>query len=143
MAAEPHRPGVRPLSPFLTIHRWPITMATSIVHRMTGVALAGGTIVLAWWLVAVTNGIGSDGIMSFGFFNQVVGSPIGQIVLFGFVWSLAFHTVNGIRHLAWDLGYGFEVKTANLTGIVVFVLSFVLAVGAFAIAWTGHGGYYQ
>jgi len=143
MAEEPHKPGARPLSPFLTIYRWPITMVTSIVHRMTGVALAGGMVVLVWWLLAATHGIGATGILSFDFFNEVIQSPLGQIVLFGFVWSLAYHAVNGIRHLAWDLGYGFEVSTANATGILVFALSFVLAAAAFALAWTGHGGYYQ
>jgi len=138
MAEEPHRSGARPLSPFLTIYRWPITMATSIVHRMTGVALAGGTMIVAWWLIAATSGS-----PAFNFFNEVVSSPFGQLVLFGFVWSLAYHAVNGIRHLAWDLGYGFEMPKANATGIIVFVLSLVLAVAAFAVAYTGHGGYYQ
>lgn len=128
----------RPLSPFLTIFRWPITMATSIVHRMTGVALAGGTLIVAWWLIAA-----SSGPETFDNFNQVITTPLGQIVLFGFVWSLAYHLVNGIRHLAWDFGYGFAVPTANKTGILVFVLSLVLAGGAFALAWLGRGGYYQ
>ena len=138
MAEEPHKPGVRPLSPFLTAYRWPITMATSIVHRMTGVALAGGTIILAWWLVAVANGP-----ETYNVFSQTISTPLGQLVVFGFVWSLAYHTVNGIRHLAWDLGYGFDLRTANATGILVFALSLALAVGAFALAWFGQGGYYQ
>jgi succinate dehydrogenase / fumarate reductase, cytochrome b subunit len=138
MAEEPRKQAVRPLSPFLTAYRWPITMATSIVHRMTGVALAGGTIVITWWLVAVANGP-----ETFNVFSQIISTPLGQLVLFGFVWSLAYHTVNGVRHLAWDLGYGFEVPTANATGILVFALSLVLAVGGFALAWFGLGGYYQ
>ncbi len=138
MADQPHKPAIRPLSPFLTVFRWPITMATSIVHRMTGVALAGGTVLLAWWLVA-----SASGPETFDFFNMVVGSTLGQLVLFGFVWSFAFHMVNGIRHLAWDLGYGFSVPTANLTGILVFALSLLLAVGAFALVYLGQGGYYQ
>jgi succinate dehydrogenase / fumarate reductase, cytochrome b subunit len=138
MAEEPRKQAVRPLSPFLTAYRWPITMATSIVHRMTGVALAGGTIVITWWLIAVANGP-----ETFNVFSQIIAMPLGQLVLFGFVWSLAYHTVNGIRHLAWDLGYGFEVPTANATGILVFALSLALAVGGFALAWFGLGGYYQ
>jgi succinate dehydrogenase / fumarate reductase, cytochrome b subunit len=138
MADQPHRPAMRPLSPFLTVFRWPITMATSIVHRMTGVGLAGGTVLVAWWLVAA-----ASGPESFDFFNVIVGSTLGQLVLFGFVWSLAFHLVNGVRHLAWDLGYGFSVPTANLTGIIVFALSLAIAVGFFALAYLGLGGYYQ
>ncbi len=61
------------------------------------------------------------------------GHPVGKIVLFGFVWSLAFHLLNGIRHLAWDIGYGFKVPTAKLTAAIVYVASLLLAVGAFAL----------
>jgi len=138
MAEEPHKLAVRPLSPFLTIFRWPITMATSIVHRMTGVGLAGGVLVLTWWLIAIANGP-----ETYDTFVGLITTPLGQLVLFGFTWSLAYHTVNGIRHLAWDLGYGFAVKTADMTGIAAFALSLLVAVGVFAVAWTGHGGYYQ
>ncbi len=138
MAEQPHKLAVRPLSPFLTIFRWPITMATSIVHRVTGVALAGGILVLAWWLISA-----ASGPETYSTFVDLITTPLGQLVLFGFTWSLAYHAVNGVRHLAWDLGYGFAVKTADTTGILVFVLSLVLAAGAFAIAWTGNGGYYQ
>lgn len=133
-----YRPSARPLSPFTTIFRWPITMATSITHRITGVALSAGTLLIAWWLIAASNGP-----ESYEVFVDLAGSVFGQIVLFGFAWALAFHALNGIRHLAWDLGYGFQVKTANQTGILVIVLSLVIAAGAFALAWTGHGGYYQ
>jgi succinate dehydrogenase / fumarate reductase, cytochrome b subunit len=138
MAENPQKLAARPLSPFVTIFRWPITMATSIVHRATGVGLAGGLLVLVWWLVAA-----ASGPEAYGFFIDIVQTTLGQLVLFGFAWALAFHAVNGVRHLAWDLGYGFTVKTADLTGIVVIVLSLVLAIGVFVLAYTGHGGYYQ
>ena len=138
MAVEPQKLAARPLSPFVTIFRWPITMATSIVHRATGVGLAGGLIVVVWWLLAASNGP-----ETYGVFTAIVTTPLGQLVLFGFTWSLAFHAVNGIRHLAWDLGYGFALRTANITGIVVFGLSLLLAAGAFALVYTGHGGYYR
>jgi succinate dehydrogenase / fumarate reductase cytochrome b subunit len=137
MADEPHRLATRPLSPFLTIFRWPVTMATSIVHRMTGVGLAGGMLLLTWWLVAA-----ASGPETYDNFVALISTALGQIVLFGFVWSLAYHTLNGIRHLAWDLGYGFAVPTADKTGIVVFLLSFVLAAAGFVVAWTGNGGFY-
>jgi len=138
MAEEPQKQASRPLSPFLTIYRWPITMATSIVHRMTGVALAGGVLIVAWWLWAAANGP-----ETYNFFSDVIATPLGQIVLFGFVWSLAYHCVNGIRHLAWDLGYGFAVPTANATGMLVFALSILLTAAAFAVAWLDFGGYYR
>ena len=136
MTAHPQK--AHPLSPHLGIYRWPVTMATSITHRMTGVALAGGTLLIAWWLIAV-----AYGPETFAFFNSTMSTLLGQIVLFGFAWSLAYHFVNGIRHLAWDFGYGFAVPTANLTGILVLVLSLLLAVGTFALAYLGMGGYYQ
>src|SRR5215475_2668888 len=109
---EPHpRPFGRPLSPHLQIYRWPITMATSITHRATGIALAAGTLLVAWWLIAAASGPDM-----YGPFETVAHNPLAQLVLFGFVWSLAYHLLNGIRHLAWDLGYGFNVHTANKTG---------------------------
>ena len=139
MADTPQKPGhERPLSPHLSIWRWQVTMLASITHRVTGIALAVGALVLAWWLVSISNG--PEGYESF---MSIAASPVGLVVLFGFTWSLAFHMLNGIRHLAWDLGYGFNKVTATQTGSLVYVLSVVLAVGAFAFAWTGHAGYLQ
>src|SRR6185437_16375559 len=98
--AEPAH--TRPLSPHLQIYRWPVTMMTSITHRATGVALAAGTVLLAWWLIAIATGPDAYDTV-----RMVARSPIGLIVIFGFIWSLAFHLLNGIRHLAWDVGLGF------------------------------------
>ena len=137
MADHPHNLGrPRPLSPHLTIWRWQVTMLASIMHRATGMALAGGAIVLAWWLVSISNG--PEGFDSF---TAYAAMPLGVLVLFGFTWAFAFHFCNGIRHLAWDLGYGFNKHTAIKTGFLVFALSLVLAIAAFALVWTGHGGY--
>ena len=139
MADTPHlAPRGRPLSPHFGIYRWPVTMVTSIVHRATGIALSAGTLLLCWWLIAIANGP-----ETFNEFISVASTPLGEVILFGFVWSLAYHLLNGIRHLAWDLGYGFAVPTANRSGIFVMAASVVLAAGAFALAYTGHGGYYQ
>lgn len=129
-------PRARPLSPHMTIYRWPVTMATSITHRLTGIAMSVGTLVLAWWLIAA-----ASGPEAYATFSHLAGSWIGLIVLFGFTWSLAFHLLNGIRHLAWDMGYGFGVSTAKMTGWLVIVLSVLLAAGVFALAYTGHAGY--
>ena len=138
MADQARKPATQPLSPFWTVFRWPFTMVTSLFHRMTGVGLAGGAMIVAWWLIAA-----ASGPEAYGFFTRIVGTTLGQLVLFGFAWSLAYHLVNGIRHLAWDLGYGFRVPIATATGILVFALSLLLAAGAFALAYLGQGGYYQ
>lgn len=126
--AEPAH--TRPLSPHLQIYRWPVTMMTSITHRATGVALAAGTVLLAWWLIAIATGPDAYDTV-----RMVARSPIGLIVIFGFIWSLAFHLLNGIRHLAWDVGLGFAVPTAARTGVLVIVLSVVLAIAVFAIGY--------
>jgi succinate dehydrogenase / fumarate reductase, cytochrome b subunit len=139
MADIPQKSGrERPLSPHLTIWRWQVTMLASIMHRATGMALAGGAIVLAWWLVSISNG--PEGYDSFMLYAAM---PLGIVVLFGFTWSFAFHFLNGVRHLAWDLGYGFDKHVATKTGFLVFALSFLIAIAAFAVIWTGHAGYLQ
>ena len=124
----------RPLSPHLQIYRWPVTMATSITHRATGMALAAGTLLVAWWLIATASGADD-----YDTFSAVARSPLGLLILFGFVWSLAFHLLNGVRHLAWDSGFGFDVKTAERTGILVYVLSFAIAIAVFAYAYAVKG----
>ena len=138
MAENPQRQAAatRPLSPHLTIYRWPVTMMTSIAHRVTGTGLSLGALVLAWWLVSISNG--PEGWQSF---HTVMDTPLGLLVLFGLVWSLVFHFLNGVRHLAWDLGYGFEKNLAERNSMMILVGSIVIAVAIFALAWTGHGGY--
>ena len=118
----------RPLSPFMfpTWYRFQITSLMSILHRLTGIALAVGSIVLGWWLVAV-----AAGGELFEATHAVIASPIGVLLLFG--WSVAFfyHLCNGIRHLAWDAGYGFEIRKAYLSGYGVLAATVVLTV----VAW--------
>lgn len=109
-------------------------MVTSITHRATGLVLAAGTLVIAWWLVAAASGPDAYNI-----FSAVARNPAGQIVLFAFTWSIAFHLLNGIRHLGWDIGLGFEVKTANRTGIAAIGLSLLLALAAWAFAYSQKG----
>lgn len=123
----------RPRSPFW-IYRWPVTMATSITHRITGLGLSIGTLLIAWWLMAVM--MGPDIYSPFASF---AGSVFGQVILFGFVWSLAYHLCNGIRHLAWDLGYGFDIRTAHWTGVLVYALSVLIAIVAFAWVYLQKG----
>ncbi|HWU55684.1 MAG TPA: succinate dehydrogenase, cytochrome b556 subunit [Rhizomicrobium sp.] len=138
MADNPQRPlaSTRPLSPHMTIYRWPVTMMTSITHRFTGVGLALGAVILAWWLVCISNG--PEGWQKF---HAVSDTPIGLLVLFGLTWSLIYHFLSGIRHLAWDLGYGFDKRVAERNSVIIFALSIVAALAVFAAAWTGQGGY--
>ena len=126
----------RPTSPHLWIYRWTVTMATSIVHRLTGIALGAGTLLLTWWLLAAASGP-DDFALVHGF----VGSFIGRLILFGFTWALSFHLLNGIRHLAWDTGWGFEVKTATATGWIVVVLSVIVTLIAWVIGYHVLGAY--
>ena len=97
------RARARPLSPHMTIYRWPITMTMSIAHRVTGVGLYFGMALLAWWLIAV-----ASGPTAYATFQSAAGSWIGRLILFGYTWALLHHMLGGIRHLIWDLLYGFE-----------------------------------
>ncbi|HLI19552.1 MAG TPA: succinate dehydrogenase, cytochrome b556 subunit, partial [Stellaceae bacterium] len=95
----------RPLSPHLQIYKWQLTSVMSIVHRATGLALSVGTIFLVWWLFAA-----ATGDSAFATAQDFWGSWFGQLLLLGWTWSLFFHLCNGIRHLFWDAGYGYELK---------------------------------
>ena len=115
----------RPLSPFMfpTWYRFQITSALSILHRVTGIGLVIGSILLAWWLVAV-----AAGGELFERTHAFIVSPIGTLLLF--LWSIAFfyHLCNGIRHLAWDAGYGFEIRSAYRSGYIVLAVTALLTV---------------
>lgn len=124
----------RPRSPHITVYRWPVTMATSITHRVTGGGLVAGTVLIAWWLLATMMGL-----EVYTPFLNFVSSIFGQLILFGFTWALAYHFCNGIRHLAWDLGYGYDLRTAHWTGILVYALSILIAVGLFVWVYAQKG----
>ena len=111
----------RPLSPHLSIYRWPITMALSILHRATGVANAVGLLVLAAWLIQA-----AGGEASYAAFTRVMGSWLGLLVLAGFSFSFFYHLCNGIRHLVWDAGRGFEKHQANRSSYLVIASAIVL-----------------
>jgi succinate dehydrogenase / fumarate reductase cytochrome b subunit len=113
----------RPLSPHLQIYRWPLPMAMSILHRITGGALYVGTLLMAWWLIAASSGPGAYGRIA-----AFISSPIGRFVLFGYTWALIHHMLGGIRHLIWDTGRGFSpterewLSLATVAGSVVLTL---------------------
>jgi succinate dehydrogenase / fumarate reductase cytochrome b subunit len=119
-------PTARPLSPHLQVYRWQLTMVLSIIHRMTGVALAAGTILLITLLLALA--AGPDAYQTVRAFCS---SWLGMLMLFGWSWALCFHLFNGIRHLAWDTGWGFEIPRAYLTGWTVVAASLLVT----ALIW--------
>jgi succinate dehydrogenase / fumarate reductase cytochrome b subunit len=111
----------RPLSPHLQVYKPQITSALSIFHRITGCALAVGTLLLVWWLVAAAT---SDA--AFATVSMVLHSWIGHLVLFGWTAALWYHFCAGIRHLAWDLGMGFELPQVHASGALVLGATAVL-----------------
>ena len=127
--------GDRPLSPHLQIYAWQWTMALSILHRASGVGLAVGTLILVWWLLAL-----AYGGPSFDVVQSVIGHWFGRLCLFGWTWALFYHLCNGIRHLVWDTGRGFELDTARNSGYLVFAASVVLTVLAWIAGYMAMGG---
>lgn len=116
----------RPLSPHLQVYRLPLSAILSILHRLTGIALFLGSVVWVWWLLGAA--IGDEAFASAQWF---IGSWLGQIILLGCTWSMFHHLGNGIRHLFWDIGKGYELETAHATGWAVVVFG----VGMTLIAW--------
>ena len=112
-----------PLSPHLQIYRWHISSLLSITHRISGVINLLSLILIFFWLIILT--LGENKYESF---LLVMNSFFGKFMLIGFTWSMSFHLLSGIRHLPWDLGYGFEIKTANISGIIVVISSLVLTI---------------
>jgi succinate dehydrogenase / fumarate reductase cytochrome b subunit len=117
-------PG-RPLSPHLSIYRWPITMVLSILHRMTGVAMSIGLIVLAAWLMQAA--AGPEAYLGF---TTAMSGVLGRLFLAGWSFAFFFHAANGIRHLAWDTGRGFDKQNASRSAWIVVGFA-VLATAAF------------
>ena len=126
----------RPLSPHLQVYRPQFTSVLSILHRLTGVALGLGALLLVYWLAAA-----AAGPAWFEGARAVAGSWFGWLVLLGFTWALFYHLCNGIRHLFWDIGMGFELATARLTGWCVVVASFALTGAAWVVGMVGLGGF--
>jgi succinate dehydrogenase / fumarate reductase cytochrome b subunit len=118
----------RPLSPHLQVYKPQLTSMLSILHRLTGVTLAIGTLLLVWWLIAAATGPEAyDTVQGF------IGSIIGRLALLGWTFALFYHLANGIRHLTWDTGRGFELSTAYTTGWLVVIAAIVLTL----VSWVG------
>jgi succinate dehydrogenase / fumarate reductase cytochrome b subunit len=125
-------PSVRrepPMSPFLSVWRWHITMFTSIAHRATGVALYVGALIGAAWAISL-----AQGPEAYADFKGVMGSPIGKLVMLGLTLSFFYHLANGIRHLVWDAGHGFDIKRATASGVLVIAFAIAATVAIWVIA---------
>lgn len=121
----------RPLSPHLQIYKMMFTMVMSGLHRITGMCLYLGTLLLAWYFIAA-----ASGPRAFATVNWVYGSLLGRLVLLGFTWSLFHHLLGGIRHAIWDMGYMFDAqgreRAAQLTLVGSLALTLIFWVLAYA-----------
>jgi len=117
------------MSPHLSVWRWHITMATSIAHRATGVALYVGALIAAGWAVALASGPDA-----YAGFKALLGSPLGLLVMFGLTLSFFYHLANGVRHLVWDAGHGFDLKSANASGVFVFAFAAAATIAVWVVA---------
>lgn len=117
------RDSGRPLSPHLSVYRWPLTMTISILHRVTGVLLSVGILLLAAWLVTA-----ADGAPAYGRLADFLRSGLGRLLLAVLSFAFFFHLANGIRHLVWDFGYGFEKRQANASGWAVIAATLLLTI---------------
>ncbi|MEW6016665.1 MAG: succinate dehydrogenase, cytochrome b556 subunit [Pseudomonadota bacterium] len=119
----------RPTSPHLQVWRWHITMATSILHRATGVALYVGALILAAWATAL-----ASGPEAYGAFMGLLASPLGRLVMFGLTFSVFFHLAKGVQHLVWDMGAAFRLPAANAGAVAVIAFSVVATLVVWIIA---------
>jgi succinate dehydrogenase / fumarate reductase cytochrome b subunit len=130
MAASPApTPANRPKSPHLQIWRWHITMATSIFHRASGVALYAGALGLVVWLAAL-----ATGAQAFTLISDLLGTLVGQLALYAFSVAVSYHLANGIRHLFWDVGKGYAPKAADGSAWLVIIFALVAPIGVWALA---------
>ena len=125
----------RPLSPHLTVYRFPITGITSIMQRITGGAMYFGTLLVVWWLIAAAT---SESY--FVFVNDIFGSWFGRLVLFGYTWALTMHLLGGIRNLLWDTGSGLEKHTASKIAWAQVAGSIVLTLAIWLAGYAARGG---
>lgn len=120
----------RPLSPHIGIYKPQITSVLSILHRATGVFLCFGAVVFAWWLIALA--LGPE---PFAAARSALGSWIGRLLLFAWTFSFFYHLCNGVRHLFWDAGLGFELPTVQASGKAVVAASIALTIVAFGLGY--------
>jgi succinate dehydrogenase / fumarate reductase cytochrome b subunit len=125
----------RPLSPHMQIYRWPLPMAMSIAHRITGAGLYVGTLLMAWWLIAAASGPNA-----YGRVGAFINSNLGRLILFGYTWALIHHMLGGIRHLIWDTGRGFAPHEREGLALATIVGSITLTVLLWIVGYLYMGG---
>ena len=124
----------RPLSPHLQVYKPQLTSVMSILHRATGIALAFGTFLLVWWLIAA-----ATGESAFSTVQAFTASWVGILLLLGWSYALFYHLCNGIRHLFWDAGKGFELTDAYRNGWTVVAVSIALTIAVWIWAYASMG----
>lgn len=122
----------KPLSPHIQIYRWEITMLVSILHRAAGIAMAAGTALVVWMLLAL-----ASGEQAYDCFHKFINSPLGALMLLGWTVAVFLHMGNGVRHFFWDAGKGYKVATARCTAflLVAFTLIMTMLVWLTACPW--------
>jgi succinate dehydrogenase / fumarate reductase, cytochrome b subunit len=123
----------RPLSPHVWLYRWQIGNSLSILHRLTGVALAVGLLALCYWLVSL-----AGGEPSYVAAAKLFAAPAGQLLLVGWTFAFLYHLLNGVRHLFWDVGYGFERTQRHVSGWFALLGALVLTLCVWGLIWAGH-----
>jgi succinate dehydrogenase / fumarate reductase, cytochrome b subunit len=122
----------RPISPGWQVYRWQIGSTLSILHRVTGVALAVGLVALSGWLMSLAGGEETyDAAM------HVLSSPAGFLFLIGWTFAFLYHLLNGVRHLFWDAGYGFERTQRHASGWIAVLGALLLTACVWAVVWHG------
>jgi succinate dehydrogenase / fumarate reductase cytochrome b subunit len=133
--AETKAPVERPLSPHLTIYRWPLPMAMSIAHRITGGGLYFGTLLVAWWLIAAASSPNAYATVA-----AFMASFFGRLILFGYTWALLHHMLGGLRHLIWDSGRGFSATEREWLSLATLVGSISLTIILWIVGYLIVGG---
>lgn len=125
----------RPLSPHIGIYKMMLTFVMSGFHRVTGLVLYFGILLLVWWLIAAASGPNA-----YAYFEWVMGSLIGRLALFGYTWALIHHTLGGIRHLIWDTLHGLEPAEREMLALATIVGSVSLTFVVWVIGYLAMGG---
>jgi succinate dehydrogenase / fumarate reductase cytochrome b subunit len=123
----------RPTSPHVQIYRWQIGNSLSFLHRVTGVALALGLPALCYWLVSL-----AGGEQTYGAAAKLFASPVGRLGLIGWTFAFWYHLLNGVRHLFWDVGYGFERTQRHASGWFALLGSIAVTLCVWGSIWAGH-----
>jgi succinate dehydrogenase / fumarate reductase cytochrome b subunit len=126
----------RPLSPHLQIYRWQLTSVLSILHRATGVALSLGTLLLVYWLIAL-----AAGPTTYEVARGLIGSWLGRLLLFGWTIAFFYHLANGIRHLVWDAGHGYELPVVYASGWAVVIATAALTLASWIAGYWMMGAF--